>query len=77
MKMPSHGYSFLILTLIAGLDLLAAVVTSVPDGIIGGVLVACLVLMMILETSVARNIAVPAVESPAAETPALGRASHD
>lgn len=77
MKMPSHGYSFLILTLIAGLDLLAAVVTSIPDGIIGGVLVACLALMMILETSVARNIASPAVESPAAEAPDLSRASHD
>lgn len=55
MKMPTRGYSFLILTLIAGLDLLAAVVTSVPDGIIGGVLVACLVLMMVTEVSAAGN----------------------
>lgn len=77
MKIPSHGYSFLILTLVAGLDLLAAVVTSVPDGVIGGVLVVCLILMMILESSVARNIAIPAGKSPDAEAPDLDRASRD
>ncbi|MDK9724052.1 MAG: hypothetical protein OEL88_04120 [Sterolibacteriaceae bacterium MAG5] len=75
--MSTHEYSFLILTLVAGLDLLAAVMTSIPDGIVGGVLVACLALMMVLETSAARSIAAPAGEAPAGEAPDLGRASHD
>lgn len=77
MKMPTRGYSFLILTLIAGLDLLAAVVTNVPDGVIGGVLVACLVLMMGTEVSAARNPVPESRDLVAPEAPGRDLAPHE
>lgn len=77
MKTLGHRYSFMILTLIAGLDLLAAVLTDIPDGIIGAVLATCLILMMFLETSATHKLTAQPQESLDLETPDIGRASHD